>query len=369
LSAEELDFVTGQIGKTPIEVHKALSTKRARKGVPAPNLTNVRKVLKGLTYKRGGVETRGRKLKLSKANVRKMNSVRRVLQKKADGEREVTWENIRKAARAPKVCATTSLRAFRREGITVQARRPREKPQRTKEHAEERVHLCEGLRSKPATWFSEKVDLIIDNKAFDVPTNERARRYMKQQAVRFHLRTPEEGLQPEYTRPSRKKNRFNTGGTAKVCAGVSNCRVVMWEYLPKSWNGKEAAALYEGAIAKTLKKARGEKRKYLVLEDNDPTGYKSNVAMKKKVELGIETVVFPRYSPDLNPLDYCLWAEIEKRVLANSPKTPETVAAYKRRLRLTALRLPAAFVRKAVEAMPKRIKAVIDAKGQNISCD
>jgi hypothetical protein len=92
LSAEELDFVNGQIGKTPIEVHKALSTKRARKGVPAPNLTNVRKVLKGLTYKRGGVETRGRKLKLSKANVRKMNSVRRVLQTKADGEREVTWE-------------------------------------------------------------------------------------------------------------------------------------------------------------------------------------------------------------------------------------------------------------------------------------
>jgi hypothetical protein len=161
LSAEELDFVNGQIGKTPIEVHKALGTKRARKGVPAPNLTNVRKVLKGLTYKRGGVETRGRKLKLSKANVRKMNSVRRVLQNNADGEREVTWGKIRKAARAPKVCATTSLRAFRREGIAVQARRPREKPQRTKEHADERVRLCEGLQSKPAKWFSEKGDLMF----------------------------------------------------------------------------------------------------------------------------------------------------------------------------------------------------------------
>jgi hypothetical protein len=63
LSAEELDFVNGQIGKTPIEVHKAL---RARKGVPVPNLTNVQEVLKGLTYKRGGIETRGRKLKLSR---------------------------------------------------------------------------------------------------------------------------------------------------------------------------------------------------------------------------------------------------------------------------------------------------------------
>ena len=66
----------------------------------------------------------------------------------------------------------------------------------------------------------------------------------------------------------------------------------MWEYLPKTWNGKEAAAFYEGAIAKTLKKARGEKRKYLVLEDNDPTGYKSNVARKKKVTILRHSLVY-----------------------------------------------------------------------------
>jgi hypothetical protein len=161
------------------------------------------------------------------------------------------------------------------------------------------------------------VDLIIDNKAFYVPTNERARRYMKQQAVRFHHRTPEEGLQPEYTRPSRKKNRFNTGGTAKVCAGVSNSRVVVWEYLPKTWNCKETAALYEGAIAKTLEKARGEKRKYLALEDNDPTGYKGNVAKKKKVASRPSSSRATR-------LTSTRWIiacgrKSNKRVLANSP--------------------------------------------------
>ena len=50
---------------------------------------------------------------------------------------------------------------------------------------------------------------------------------------RFHLRTPAEGLQPEMTKPSRKKNRINTGGFANVCAGISNSRIVLWEYLDK----------------------------------------------------------------------------------------------------------------------------------------
>jgi hypothetical protein len=49
------------------------------------------------------------------------------------------------------------------------------------------------------------------------------------------LRTPAEGLQPEMTKPNRKKNRMNTGGFANVLAGISNSRIVLWEYLPKRW--------------------------------------------------------------------------------------------------------------------------------------
>ena len=60
-----------------------------------------------------------------------------------------------------------------------------------------------------------------------------------------------------------------------VCAGIINCRVRVWEYLPKTWNGEVAASLYRGAIATALKKCRGEKDKYRILEDNDPTGFRS----------------------------------------------------------------------------------------------
>ncbi len=66
----------------------------------------------------------------------------------------------------------------------------------------------------------------------------------------------------------------------------------------------------------------GAKRTYTILEDNDPTGYKSNTAKRAKRELGIQPIEFPTYSPDLNPLDFSFWAERDGRMLA--AKVPRT---------------------------------------------
>ena len=65
----ELDWLEEQhkAGKTPI-------TK-----IAAPNLTSVRKVLKGSTYERSVVETRGRKPLLSCHAVLKLNRVRKTI--------------------------------------------------------------------------------------------------------------------------------------------------------------------------------------------------------------------------------------------------------------------------------------------------
>ena len=183
-------------------------------------------------------------MKISRSAVLKMNLVRKRLIKKAQGQREVRWEDVCKGGRVRKVHRTTLLRAFRREKIPVQARSPRLKPGRTQEQAAARVAYCQTWARKPPSFFVDDVDLIIDNKQFDVPTTQRARQYIAAQRVRFHLRTPAEGVQPEMTKPGRKKNRMNTGAVAKVCAGISNGRIVMWEYLAKRWTGEEAAKLY-----------------------------------------------------------------------------------------------------------------------------
>ena len=92
LSASELNFVFAEKGKglSPTAVHSKLSHRRSKRGVPAPTLGNLRKTLKGTTYKRGKVESRGQKKTLTFKKLRAINATRRKMIKKAGGEEEVS---------------------------------------------------------------------------------------------------------------------------------------------------------------------------------------------------------------------------------------------------------------------------------------
>ena len=93
------------------------------------------------------------------------------------------------------------------------------------------------------------------------------------------------------------------------------------------------------------------------------------MAIAAKKALSIDAFPIPPYSPDLNPLDFGLWEEIDRRMIEGAPKNVETVAAYKKRMRLVALRLPADLVTRTVRKIPARMRSVIDAKGHNIKED
>jgi len=93
------------------------------------------------------------------------------------------------------------------------------------------------------------------------------------------------------------------------------------------------------------------------------------LAKAAKKEVQIDTVDLPKYSMDLNPWDYSLFEDIEKRVAAKAPKGKETVAAFKKRLRLVALRTPQATVLNAFAGMKKRMRQIIKAKGGCIPRD
>ena len=210
------------------------------------------------------------------------------------------------------------------------------------------------------------------NKQWDIPTSTRAKRYKKMRKVRFHIRTRGEGLSKGFTKPSAaKKQRINPGAYVNVVGGIVGGRIRLWHYLPKKrrLNAKMAVEVYEGLVKKVLARCCGRRtKKYLILEDNDPAGYKSNAALKRKRELGIEAIEFPPYSPDLNPLDFSLWHEIEERMLQRAPKK-ETVGEYKKRLRRTALALPGRVVLKAVADIRVRAAMIVEAEGGDIAKD
>ena len=75
----------------------------------------------------------------------------------------------------------------------------------------------------------------------------------------------------------------------------------------------------------------------------------------------------PRRSPDLNVLDYSLWhtsnlrmRRQEKSFTANFTESEED---FKARLKRTAMRLPAATVSQAIGDMHRRVRMVLEEKG------
>ena len=355
-------------GKSACQIYDVLAKRRGAKGVDMLNSTAVRRFLRGHSHKRGKVETRGRKRSLSRRNVLAMDKSRLKFIKDVQGTRQATWDLCRVKGRAPKAHRTTVARAFAREGVDVKLRRCREKPQRTAAVERERAELCGRMRRWPLRRFTDDIDLIIDNKKYDIPTTPEARVFQDKQKLVAQLRKRGEGLAPNFTRPKAKTHRRNLGGSVGVCAGIANCRIVLWEYYTK-WNGDIAAEMYRGPIMKVLKKERGRKPSYLLVEDNDPSGYKSSKALAEKRRLHIRTIKWPRYSPDLMPLDFSLWSNISSRLRDCAPRGRETIAAFKLRLRRVALGTPTAVVRAAVEAMQTRAKMIADARGKDIARD
>lgn len=300
-----------------------------------------------------------------------MDRARVKLYKEADSEDEVHWEDIRKKARVKEAHRTTVAMSFKREGIPVSRRPPREKPLRGPEHEKEREVYCAGKAKivKSDKHHFLKKHMFLDNKTWPVPTTARARRFLKTRRVRFHLRTPSEGLKKGFTKPSGKKHAMNTGAKLKLMAGIAGCRVVLWEYFDSNWTAEVAANMYRGPVKRALVRNFGKKRRYRIVEDNDPTGYKSQAALDAKTDMGIEAEAFPRYSPDLNPLDYFLWEEVQNRMDAKEPAKIESVGDFKRRLRKTAMSIPKAVIRKGILDLNRRVKACAANKGCHIPRD
>ena len=166
--------------------------------------------------------------------------------------------------------------------------------------------------------------------------------------------------------------KFNTGAKGvKVLAGVGNGRVLLWEYLDgKQWSAKTAADFYKGPIAKKLQAVFPGRAAFKVLEDNDPSGFKTKLGQKAKDEANISSFDIPKRSPCLNVCDYFLWSAVNRRMREQEHPWPaskrETREDFFRRLRRTALATPPATVRAAVGDMKRRCTRLLAANGGNI---
>ena len=120
-------------------------------------------------------------------------------------------------------------------------------------------------------------------------------------------------------------------------------------------------------IKPALQDSYGVKRRYCILEDNDPTGNRSADGKRATVAAKLEVLRLPKRSPDLNVLDFSVWAEVESRMRKQERRWPaakrETRIEFTRRLDGVARGLPRKFTDDSISDMPRRCERRFDAKG------
>ena len=167
----------------------------------------------------------------------------------------------------------------------------------------------------------------------------------------------------------RKQLKVTFGKSVIVSVAISAKRVLMCRVVPDRWNASEAAAMYRTSLGPALKRASPGKKRFLVLEDNNPSGYKTKAALEAKGEVGIECLEFPKRSPDLNPLDYGFWDVVNRRMRkqeAAFPKTKrETRDEFIVRLKRTITRVPESVLTPLVQSMKRRCVALKASGGKH----
>jgi len=98
---------------------------------------------------------------------------------------------------------------------------------------------------------------------------------------------------------------------------------------------------------------------FILQHDNDPK-HRSRKTCEWLGRNHVATLPWPAQSPDLNPIEH-LWATLKRRV--NSGPAPATVDKLWERLEATWWCIDPAECRDLVESMPRRIEAVIRARG------
>ena len=309
---------------------------------------------------------------MTAAGYKKCEQALKRLQIRAKGEKEVTAAMVLEEANVD--YSEQCLRKhFKLHGKPF--RKLREKPLLTPEDVEERKKFVRKHGRKTKKSWRRRPHAIIDNKRYQMFLNAKGRNYVARRTCRGAYRDGKDAVRSDLVKPKKTLKCAVSG--ILIAAAVVKDKIRMWHVIEGRWTGKKAAQMYEGPLLKSLEKAypthakmvRGKKRhrEWSVLEDNDPTGYKSSAGKDAKKKVGIDVFELPPRSPDLNVLDYSLWAEISRRLRKQERKFPcnkvESKSDFIKRLRKTAMGLPKSVVRKAVEDMQRRCKKIEEAKG------
>ena len=365
-------------GRAAGDILETLQKRRRKAGKSGPSEAAAYRAMGGKSYKRNAKEKRGRHSKVPLNFVKVASQVRLRLAKAANSNWLVTWAQVHKETRKKLRAKGSLTRSVKMPGVDMFARRVRSETgvrarpgkrriTHEKDYKARRLDVAMKWVRYSQEWWQNEIHAYIDNKKFVIPRTLADKMKIRAQRVHHHLRTPAEGNMDCFVIP--KKQRMLIGlPSVDVTAAVAQDRIIFWHENEGPWYGEKAKQMYE-KLGDALRRHYGEKCFYRVVEDGDPKGFQSGKGIEAKRSQKIRSWKLPPHSPGLMPLDFCLWNEIEGRTLGKRGHDNEGMTSYKRRLNLTAKRLPRSIIKNCLGKMKENLKATVASKGSHTRLD
>ena len=211
-------------------------------------------VLKHTSPKKKPMLGSGRRKIITPRVFLKLEKAMRDLQKRANGYKEISADNIKAKANV-QVSNRVLLDAFHDHDIWF---RPlRQKPILTDDDIEKRKVFADAYRSRSKGGWVEMPHAIIDNKNFPIYKNGKDRHEAARRQVRGGFRR--RGDQPKPYLVKRKPECKYSAPSVQVTAAIIKGKIRVFNFVDGKWNGEKAANMYKGPLLTALRKAFPEK--------------------------------------------------------------------------------------------------------------